>query len=63
MPEAMLLLFITEDETEDRREISALGNWPLVITVPDFIYVPVRAGDTNTAPVPIFESPVPDDNP
>ena len=63
MPDATKLLLMVEDETEDKRPISAFGKLPLVITAPDFIYVPVMAGETKTAPVPIFESPVPDESP
>lgn len=63
MPDAIKLLLITDEETSDKRPIFALGKFPFVITDPDFMSVPCIAGDTNTAPVPIFESPVPDDNP
>ena len=63
IPDATKLLLTTDEETPDKRPIFALGKFPLVITDPDLISVPCMAGDTKTAPVPIFESPVADDNP
>lgn len=63
-PPATTLLLTTAEEAPDKAARSAFGKFPSVITLPEaMLDAPVLVEVTKTAPVPMFDRPVPDDSP